>query len=394
MESIITNSGNKLTIVSEKVIRCGKRNRKLYEVTCEICSLDAELFPNTFLTRKGSLRTPCACSKSYQYTLQQLQTLISRKSKDIVFVGWNRVNTKHTKMSYPVLKCIKHNTTVTSTNCQQYLANNQFGCAQCKSEKLTNSLNLTEEVVNKKLQDTGLFHKEVKFFRTEGKKNMWSYNCPICSDDLYVKAGVCSGVFTSFIGSLFEGSVSCRCARGYKWTKEQQELRVKQALLENNRHHEFIGWVGEYKGARTRLRYLCGNGHGEVEVKAYSLTTSNNDCRFCSILKNENSFGKYVNRLQEEDNLYLVILSNSVESFLKIGRAFDIDIRFGFYKPLFNVNHVANYIDIHDNIFSIEKIILNEFASYKYTPLTKFGGDTECFSMEVLPQLTERVKNL
>lgn len=133
---------------------------------------------------------------------------------------------------------------------------------------------------------TGGFLEGTKFWRSERKTPQnkavyWHYTCPICSNDEYVVAGVCSGVFEGFSGHLKKGIKGCRCAKNHIPTQEQREYKVNRHINENALPDKFIGWEGEYKNSYTKIVLECSQ-HGEYKIDQNSYMLSNSRCAKCA----------------------------------------------------------------------------------------------------------------
>lgn len=114
---------------------------------------------------------------------------------------------------------------------------------------------------------TGSFLEGTVFKRNRERKTSkgyymyWDYSCPVCSNDEYVQAGLCSGVFTNTSGNLKSGKKSCRCIDSYRWTQEQREHQINKICKQEG--IIFIGWAdGGYENAFSKILWNCGkNNH-------------------------------------------------------------------------------------------------------------------------------------
>ncbi|HBT0444805.1 TPA: hypothetical protein MA058_003461 [Klebsiella pneumoniae] len=143
--------------------------------------------------------------------------------------------------------------------------NQENGCPACFSARRGANHKILDEVHIKDFMATGVFKEGTTFWRSSrltssGDKNYWEYTCPVCSNDEYVKAGLCSGVFTSYVGSLKKGSLSCRCSSNYKYTKSQWEFRLRRLCAV--RGYIFLGWAGKSWGSEYKFTYHC-QAHGK-----------------------------------------------------------------------------------------------------------------------------------
>lgn len=181
-------------------------------------------------------------------------------------------------------------------------------CPVCKGEKAGlrgksflagNQHTLKEDSFHiERFMKTGGLHPKTQFFRSErltsaGRKPYWNYICPVCSNDEYVKAGVCSGVFEGYIGSLKKGELSCRCSKNYHYTKEQWEYKIKKECKE--RGYEFIDWKSKNFGALYKFRYNCSL-HGAQTITTDNFLTGKG-CPQCS---GKNQQECYINIVYDE----------------------------------------------------------------------------------------------
>lgn len=393
---VATKYGNTLTVVKDYQIFDGKRNRSCVALTCNVCSEDPELYPEPFTTRKNAFEggaVPCGCNGNYKYTLKQTEILLQRRGDAIgyKFLGWSSINPKSPARSYPLLVCEIHGTESDNTCAGDCLKTSSFGCKACKGMKVSKAQRISDEDMTKRLLKKFNYEKGTIFKRSSSNPRLWRYYCPICSEDIYVKSGTCSGVFELEMAVLYEGAKSCRCGRGYLWTKKQRELDIKNLLAVLNPRHKFKCWETKFEDSHSKFIATCGEGHGDFSKEVSAFLHKKTDCKQCSQISNTNSYGLYKNRLQEEDNLYLVKLSDDKESFLKVGRAFDLDIRFGFYKPLFTVQLLNYFTKPHHIIQNLEKEVLRNFSKASYKPLKPFEGQTECFSLELIPEIEKYI---
>lgn len=117
-----------------------QQRRKLYDVSCSICSEDKELYPNGFVASKSDMtrgRIPCGCSKKPQLSEQQYSVIVKRVCKEknykfIEFLGGYK--NKNTKVVY---ECPIHGTQNTSS--YDNFVNKSNGCRQCAHNTLIES---------------------------------------------------------------------------------------------------------------------------------------------------------------------------------------------------------------------------------------------------------------
>ena len=90
-----------------------------------------------------------------------------------------------------------------------------------------------------------------KSTKIKGKVIKYTCECSTCSADkeLFPDA------FYSAKYNLENGSIPCGCTKGVKWSKEQYMVKVLRLCKE--RGYLFLGFIGEWKGGRTKLHLHC-----------------------------------------------------------------------------------------------------------------------------------------
>lgn len=273
-----------LTLVEEPPIKI--KGVLYYKVHCSICAEDHELFNDgCFYSTKGSLLEggiPCGCSKKPNWTEAQSRVRIKRKAKELGYKFHDWVEDYKNNRTKLVLECRKHGKWNSST-IHDFMAG-KVSCPTCAYEIRRSSVKKDDAVMIKSFFDSGMFPEDAKFYRSDrrgksdGHRKFWKYVCPICSNDKYVKAGVCSGDFTSTTLSLQKGMKPCRCSSKYKWNKEQRSFqfnsRVDEEKLPYTLKEVYV------KGRTTRFKYLC-HLHGESDIAADSFINAKQGCALC-----------------------------------------------------------------------------------------------------------------
>lgn len=121
---------------------------------------------------------------------------------------------------------------------------------------------------------------------------------------------------------------------------------------------------------------LCGES--DIPVRKENLRKGIRSCK-CS----SKNYGWYPYRSEEEDNLYLIDMSNDEEHFVKIGRSFNVTHRLkNLRKSHYKVKELSTISGNHTMVCSKEKEIHNILTSegFHYLPDKPFGGSiSECF---------------
>ena len=367
-----------------------------YEVTCSICNLDKELFPDNFITTKATLNLggkPCGCGKNYRYSRSQEEVRVKRVCvlKNQTFCGfvgeWEKSKTKML-MSCNVCSFEWDSCTINS------LISKNSGCPKCGEGKKKFGALKTDEEATRCFRSSGSYHQNDTFTRntvrtcSQGYHPYWDFTCHKCSVDKFVKAGVCSGVWNTNGSSLKDGRLPCRCSSHFNYTQGQRELQIGLICEEENL--KFLGWQLQsgYSHARSKFRWICSLGH--ERVTSASTFLSGTRCSRCADLSR--SFTVIKGKEQEPDTLYLLKFEcyKTKETFIKVGRSFDrrYEGRLVDFRKHYKVTELAINHDTHENAVPLEKDYHEYLSKYHYTPKIPFGGSVlECFTIEALDLL-------
>lgn len=343
-----TPTGGVLTVIGKEIIN----SRTKYLVECSICNKDKELFPDVFKITKTHLlkgRIPCGCSKNPNRSEYQWQILVKRicKIKGYDFLGWygkwSGVNTK-----IILYNPISGNTWDSCTVCN--FIHNNTGDPAIHGGYAIDDIDHTSDFFS-----TGKFKDGTKFCRSDkkdkrGKRSYWLYTCSVCSEDEYVKHGVCNGIFEASTSNLKKGNLSCRCAKTYRWTEEQREYKIKKILEQEG--GKFIHWSDEgYKDYSSKFKWVCHNGHS-CETGVSEFVNSHTRCPTCS----DGVLGFYTSKLRERD--YLYIISSELDYF-KVGRTFNPERRLKENQSRLNRHYgKGEYSFKQDHLFEADHVTI------------------------------------
>lgn len=275
--------GGHLIVVGFEGWQRGKKDQ-MYKLYCPICAADPEVFGDGhFVYIKAALtrgQIPCGCSDKYHYSEEQAIIRIKRiaTAKNYVFKGFTEpYKGTYTKMDMGCNNCGNfHNKPTISSFLRDH------GCRGCLAKQASERNLVPVEDMVSKFMASGRFTEGHKFTRSSrrskgGRTIYWDVHCPVCSVDEYVKAGVCSGVFTSYQGSLRTGMQPCRCCETYRWPQVQREYQLKKLMSETEKY-SFVGWAGSYKGSQSKVVVECKE-HGTVNAGYLAGVLARN--RFC-----------------------------------------------------------------------------------------------------------------
>lgn len=371
----------------------GEKNsdgRKLYTWRCSVCSGDRELFPvNTSTCIKKDLNrgiVPCGCSKSKNYSEEQRGIMVNRLAdlRGKEFRGWKGAYSGGKTLLQ--LYCPKYDCYWETTNLANYLRKDIPSPVEGKITKRNGKFVEDVEYVNR-------FNKNGKYpqgtlFNRKGVSEVWDVVCSVCSKDKYVEAGICSGIFTAITGDIAKGILSCRCSYHPYKPKEVVEFDIVSAL-EKEGAGSFVDWKPTYCNRESKFKWVCSKNH-QCITRASSFLKSGSRCVTC--FEENNPFGFKTKRSEETDHLYIVELSNEKETFIKIGRSFNVTNRMQEYKRFYSVNLIFFAPSTHKVIWDTEQELHAIFDYFHYTPLTKFGGSVyECFDPVILDVLDDTI---
>jgi hypothetical protein len=368
---------NQLTVIGWKE-KAG--TNKYYIVKCSKCSKDPELFgEGVFRRLKSDIlrgKLPCGCSFHPYWSEDQYKTLIERKCKEkgYIFQGFaDAFNGIYTKLK---LECKKHGIWETS-NINSFLSRDIL-CPHCQYDNLGKRSTKADfnHIIN--FISTGKFKEGTKFWRSERLdprhyKAYWFYTCPVCSNDEYVKAGICSGIFESHISSLQAGRNSCRCGGIYHWTQEQYEYRIKKKMLESGTTDEFVGFVDGFNNAKSKFTRSC-RSHKNYTCAVVDYMSSSSGCPLCA---NHAQQECYINFIKDNDSTIA----------LKFGIAKDSKVRVKQHnsKSIFSIEQhgIWSFPDVN-SCKAAEKFIKQNLKCKLLTKQEMPDGYTETTSVENL----------
>jgi len=278
---IKTPKGSEVTVV-----RVEKGSSTVY-TRCSVCSEDTELFPELIKSYKYSLSkggVSCGCSKNTKWDQRQYRIKVDRQT---ILKGYKVVGlmghhvTENTKIK---LECL-HDGNIWSPRVGAVLSG--VGCKKCAIADSKRVLTISDNEYSKGFMGTGKFLEGCTFERNttrvdhKGANSYMDMFCPVCSVDIYVENGLCSGVFTGLISSYKKGVTPCRCSKSYRWNSAQREYQLTKELCK--RGHTFLGFNKEgYIGSQSKPFWICSNGHIINNTSVVNILNKGIDCKFCS----------------------------------------------------------------------------------------------------------------
>ena len=343
------------------------KGRTVFTCRCSVCSEDKDLWPyESIKATKSDLlrgRIPCGCAKNVKWSEQQFKLRAIREcsKREYEFLGWadefkGSANTKIT------LRNLKTGNTWSTTTLATFLIGNgrdplEVSAAVQRRNRQPDNLHIKEFLKTGSFKEGTIFTRNTKRRDHKGGYSFWEVTCPSCSHDEYVKNNLCSGTFTSTLGSLKRGYVPCRCHPLYKWTQEQKEYQIQKVCAKEGLI--FIKWVGDrYKNSDSKFEWRCKAGH-KCETSAASFLKGARCLHCYKRLQKQRGrgFGYFPERKEEQDFLYVLIFD---EQYLKVGRSFDIKRRIKELKRFSktqNIRIISLYSGSHQEVYNTEQYL-------------------------------------
>lgn len=131
-----------------------------------------------------------------------------------------------------------------------------------------------------KFPEGTVFKRDLEESDKSGVYTYYFVTCPICSVDEYVTDGVVPSTLRASHSSLRNGKLPCRCApKRKKISDKEREYDINKVC--DSEGLTFLGWVGEYKGKETKIRYSCAKGNIKENLTVNRFLNGNARCSCC-----------------------------------------------------------------------------------------------------------------
>lgn len=267
------------------------------------------------------------------------------------------------------LICRKHNLTFSQTASSHLYSDG--GCPQCTKDGTSERSRYTQEEF---IQACQLKHPNYIYTNTiyTGSKNKITVECPK------------HGEFTVRpIGHLHKNGCA-KCAR--KVMTYEEFLQESRALHGNKYSYQKFDFIGRQENALI----ICPV-HGEF--KQQCRVHLQRGCPKCGLdIIHGFRKSKYIencNAKQINPNLYFIKCWNDNEEFLKIGITIQsVKKRFkGKVNMPYNFKQINVVSGPPSIIWDLEIFLHRHFKDFSYQPKIYFGGETECYKIENLPEI-------
>ena len=245
---------------------------------------------------------------------------------------------------------------------------NGTGCPECNRAKLllgvspygfSDSLNKIKEECEKR---DYIF----KYFM-EDYKNVYTKFKYVCKKH---------GEQISSYSSMVTNKSGCRKCGKLK-SSEHKRIKLEEAIHNIDKlctidGYVFVGFIDGYKRNTSRFKYICPT-HGE-QTGSYNNFKAGCRCPDCAKEK-QGVYGYYHNRLEEEDNLYVI----SIDDYIKVGRSFNLKKRFYDIKRdsgCEKLEMIYTLKGLHKDIYNLESRIHKELRKNGFTYKTTWSNET------------------
>lgn len=292
-KTFATPKGGIITVLG--VVQRVTNRPKYVWVSCSICSMDDELWPEgSICCMPGSLTkgcAPCSCSKKPTLTLEQ-HLLIARRSVDgsmhkVISVS----RPKENGSVIARILCLDHGEWTCSTDS---LRKRTHGCQKCYQETISSRVRKpeTESVEEIKEVAARLGHEFIEFIG--GYSGAHSRASMQCFEH---------GAFDVLVTNYRKEKANCPKCRYLKTSsscKKREPIyleRVMRAL--DGSQYKFVSWSDDFIGAKSKVLLSCDN-HGEFSVYYGNLLVGAG-CPKCAGYGFQSSYSGFVYILESLD---------------------------------------------------------------------------------------------
>lgn len=273
-----------------------------------------------------------------------------------------------------ILYCTKHGIQWGTTDVNHLHARSKYSCPDCNKE--FNISRFKKEWVGRKSGN-------LEVIGEEGKKLI--VTCSVCSKDKELFPQPLKILKHSFN----KGCVPCGCSKSPSKTKEQYAI-LCQRKADTLDGLTFIGFRDQDVRYSTKVILNCSR-HGMWDTSRVEgfLRKTNNNCPKCT--EELDTFGFYSHKSMDTDTLYILMFKNKInpiDTFIKIGRTFNIKRRLNSFPKDYKITELALIEDSHKNIHKLEQQLHTKYKEFSVHPQILFGGSTECFTISIIKDST------
>lgn len=248
-----------------------------------------------------------------------------------------------------------------------------IGCPGCKGDATKKRL----------LSNT----KEFIIKAQEKHNNRYNYDNTIYSHNLTPVSITClkHGEFKQSPATHLKGGGCPKCGRERIAAAKKYSTKTIIEKFKDVHGMKFSYDDFEYTGFSVPSIITCPEHGGFKQSPANHL--KGQGCRKCI---NWNSIGftrsGWIQKYPQNSILYVLLCSNSTESFIKIGIT-GVSIKKRLYQIPYDYKILHTFNTKSDTVFDLEIQLHRMFKKHRYEPKINFGGRTECFNIDIYEEV-------
>lgn len=253
------------------------------------------------------------------------------------------------------------------------------GCSECSKEIRASNRTYTNDIFIKKANKIHNFKYDYLALKyVDGKTNV-IITCPVHGafeqNPVYHLQG--------------QGCRKCGLIKLSKSSTSNTEEFIQKAKLVHGDKYNYDNV--DYKASRIKVSITCPE-HGDF-LQTPNGHLNGRSCSQCGIEKGIGfKSSDFVKKYTNGAIFYIVKLFNEKESFIKIGIT-GKSIRHRMYSISYKYEMLHEIFTKSKNVVYLEKHIKRKVKALKYIPTIEFGGWTECFTQESLPEIKNYLFN-
>lgn len=251
---------------------------------------------------------------------------------------------------------------------------NGSGCRKCAFEKASKKYRMSkEEFLIKAKKKHGEFYNYDTVKLGNNNKCHVQIQCPK------------HGQFTQSVTDHLSGKRCFKCGLDVisQKTRFSKEQFVKKATVTHGDRYNYNKSI--YIGSEHKLIITCPV-HGDFEQNANAHVQGRGCLQCCNDNRRGWSKKKWLNFCEKNNyqyaKVYILKCKLKKETFLKIGLSSNLKVRLR--KDIDQIEILNTITGSPLDTWNLEKRLHKVFKEHRYTPKTKFGGYTECFSSTLL----------
>ena len=321
--------------------------------------------------------TPEICGINNRYTLEDFIKSAEKVYEKLYDYSKSIYIDHHTKLE---ILCKKHGRFYRTPSLH---ISEKYGCPRCRKEEQSYK---NSEIFFKKYKELCFNKYDLKNFKYTKSTVKSVAKCKIHGDFLITPTG------------LLNNNDCPKCVIENQIKKQTKPLATFLEIVNKLHNNKFdYSLITEYKGSKSKVKIICPN-HGIFEQIAAS-HLKGIGCVKCTLDKKINYNIKEINKEENKNkplNFYVLNLYSDKESFIKIGVTKN-SLKVRYYGSKIKNYFISEILFLPTNVkegYNLEQYILSKLKQdYKYNPLKKFPGYSECLTLDSKNKILECIKD-